>query len=369
MAAPTRIEWWGDEIVSVRAFDLDSQRSEGETESVTVLPVAAKTASVRGSDVSDTPTALPPYRPTPLDDRESLLDLLPPDTIVLIEPGANRAEIDLMWSEAEHYLDVARRLGEDAPERADIFVPPDRWESQLGGFARLRIEHQPYEFDFRMRPPEGVEREMKRLMAIISAGPTLILCDNEGQLERLEELLSDSRDGRLPRNLTLAIGALHAGFVMPGLSVLTDHEIFRRARRIRRPRRYKQAMSTAATGSLASGDYVVHLDYGIGIYRGTETLTTDAGTLEVVVVEYEGGDRLNVPLYKLDQLERYRTSSEAASQGPPKLHRLAALVGSANARKPSLPFGRWRLNCWSCMPGGLSRRGSDFRRTHAGRWS
>ncbi|MCH7683159.1 MAG: transcription-repair coupling factor [Gemmatimonadetes bacterium] len=322
MAAPTRIEWWGDEILSVRAFDLDSQRSEGETESVTVLPVAAKTTAVRDSDVSDTPTALPPDRPTALDDRESLLDLLPPDTIVFIEPGANRAEIDLMWSEAEHHLDVARRLGEDAPGRADIFVPPEGWESKLDGFARLMIQQQPYEFDFRMSPPEAVEREMKRLSAIISAGPTLILCDNEGQLERLDELLSDSRDGRLPRNLTLAIGALHAGFVMPGLAILTDHEIFRRARRIRRPRRYKQAMSTAATGSLASGDYVVHLDYGIGIYRGTETLTTGDGTLEVVVVEYEGGDRLNVPLYKLDQLERYRTSSEAAAQGPPKLHRL-----------------------------------------------
>jgi transcription-repair coupling factor (superfamily II helicase) len=189
---------------------------------------------------------------------------------------------------------------------------------------------------------------MKRLGSIIAAGPTFVLCDNEGQLERLEELLAGPHDDRLPANLTLAIGALHAGFLMPGLAVLTDHEIFRRARRIRRPRRYKQAMVTAAAGAMAPGDYVVHLDYGIGIYRGTETLTTDAGTVEVAVLEYEGGDRLNVPLYKLDQLERYRTAADAESAAPPKLHRLGGTR-------------------WSCTRGAWLRPALDSLQTRIGR--
>ena len=89
---------------------------------------------------------------------------------------------------------------------------------------------------------------------------------------------------------------------MPGLRVLTDHEIFRRARRLRRARRYRQAAPSGATGALVQGDYVVHLDHGIGIYRGISTVTVGVTTLEVAVVEYEGGDRLNVPLYRLDQL-------------------------------------------------------------------
>ncbi len=324
MAAPMRIEWWGDEIISIRAFDLDTQRSEGETQTVTVLPVAARAHGSRESGVGGrdaSPTAGPPDR-RPADTRQSLFDLLPPDTLVFIEQGVSRAEVERMWSEAEHHLEVARRLGEDVPERSALYVPPQSWEQRLGEFGRLQLERQPYDYDFHLSQPEPVERVMKRLASIIAAGPTLILCDNEGQLERLEELLSGSHDDRLPPNLTLAIGALHAGFVMPGLAVLTDHEIFRRARRIRRPRRYRQAMAASAAGAMAPGDYVVHLDYGIGIYRGTETLTTDAGTVEVVVLEYEGGDRLNVPLYKLDQLERYRASGDEASVAPPKLHRL-----------------------------------------------
>ena len=309
MAAPTRVEWWGDEIVSIREFDLDSQRSESERASVTVLPVAVQDAGE-------------PEEPGT--HRQSLLDLMPPDTVVVMEPGVSRSEVDRMWAEAEHHLEVARRLGEDAPGRGALFVPPDRWQTQLGQLAALHLEQQPYDIDFQLSQPEAADRNIKRLASMISAGPTLILCDNEGQLERLEELLSVSPEpgARLPSNLTLAIGALHAGFVMPGLAVLTDHEIFRRARRIRRPRRYKQAMVSAAAGALAPGDYVVHLEHGIGIYRGTETLVTDAGTMEVAVLEYEGGARLNVPLYKLDQLERYRTSGETRTDAPPKLNRL-----------------------------------------------
>jgi len=155
-------------------------------------------------------------------------------------------------------------------------------------------------------PPERVERDLRRLRSLLTADqPTLILCDNEGQLERLDELLSEG-SGRA--NATLAIGALEGGFVMRSLRVLTDHEIFRRARRIRRARRYRQAAPGAATGQLQAGDYVVHLDHGIGIYRGIDTIQVGEATLEVAIVEYEGGDRLNVPLYRLDQLERYRAA-------------------------------------------------------------
>ncbi len=311
MAAPTRIEWWDDEVVSIRAFDLDTQRSERGTESVTVLPVGGagggQGEGERGGG------------------RKSLLDLIPPDTMLLVEGGATRGEVERMWSEAEHHLEVARRRGEDAPGREALFLSPAAWAEAFERFARLLLERQPYDLDLRLSVPEKVERNMRSLAAIVSAGPTLILCDNEGQLERLEELLSDqgaSGTGRLPPNLTLAIGALHAGFVMPDLAVLTDHEIFRRARRIRRRRRYRQAMTAAPAGALSPGDYVVHLDHGIGIYRGVETISTGDGTIEVAVLTYEGDDRLNVPLYRIDQLERHSAVSTGEEESPPKLDRL-----------------------------------------------
>ena len=149
---------------------------------------------------------------------------------------------------------------------------------------------------------------------------------------------------------TLAIGALDGGSSMPALRVLTDHEIFRRARRLRRPRRYRQAAPSAATGALVEGDYVVHLEHGIGIYRGIDTITAGESTLEVAIVEYEGGDRLNVPLYRLDQLERYRSAGEDGDRPPPRLHRSAARPGSGSARTGQ-PSSRWPPSCWTSTRG------------------
>ncbi|HEY8256457.1 MAG TPA: transcription-repair coupling factor [Gemmatimonadales bacterium] len=309
MAVPARLEWWGDDISSLRGFDLTTQRSLQELDEVTVLPVS--TDAVKAEAAVEGPAS-----------RLTLLDLLPSDTLIIEEAsGPDLDEVRRAWSEAEHHLDVARRLGEEVPSRDAILVPPDAWSARLTGFPRLILRDERVDLQLGFFPPDKVDRDLNRLRALLaSPPPTLILCDNEGQLERLEELLEDGSRGQ--GRATLAIGALDGGFVMPLLRVMTDHEIFRRARRLRRARRYRQAAPSVATGTLTVGDYVVHLDHGIGIYRGIDTITAGESTLEVAIVEYEGGDRLNVPLYRLDQLERYRAAGEDGDRPPPRLHRL-----------------------------------------------
>ena len=301
MAAPARIEWWGDDLASLRAFDLDSQRSGEAIERITVLPVR-------------TEPAIGPL------ERQSLLDLLPSDAVIVLEhESALEQEVERAWGEATHHLDVARRLGEEAPARDALFVDPAAWRDRLASFPRLALNAPDAAVRLPLAPPEVVDRDIKRLRQIVAGEPpTVILCDNEGQLERLEELLGTER-------ATLVVGALDGGFILPDLRVLTDHEIFRRARRLRRPRRYREAAATAATRALRGGDFVVHLEHGIGIYRGIQTIAVgaDGGTLEVAVVEYEGGARLNVPLYRLDQLEPYRAAGDGDAP-PPRLHRLGA---------------------------------------------
>jgi transcription-repair coupling factor (superfamily II helicase) len=322
MAKPSRLEWWGDELESIRAFDLTSQRSGEGLDEITVLPISMQGAGpgAEGRVAEPTEMVAPGSRQAPAT-RQSLLELLPSDTLIIEDSiTANAGEVARSWREAAHHLEVARRLGEEVPLREDLFDDPDTWGGRLGGFARLVVRGSTPELNAGFFPPEPVERDIRRLRSLLSGEvPTLVLCDNEGQLERLDELLTEG-GGRL--NATLAIGALDGGFMMRSLRVLTDHEIFRRARRLRRSRRYRQAAPSAATGQLASGDYVVHLDHGIGVYRGIESIQVGEATLEVAVVEYEGGDRLNVPLYRLDQLERYRAAGEDGDQPPPRLHKL-----------------------------------------------
>ena len=315
MAAPTRVEWWGDEIISVRRFDLESQRSEGEIGEVTLLPVSSS------SSIPVHPLPSPSPTGDGEEQRQSLLDLLPPDTLLVVDRGVDAADIERLWQETAHHLEVARRRGEEVPGREAVLLEPSAWQSRWSGFGRLEMDKEPVDHSFRLLPPEPVDRDLKQLARLAARSATLVLCDNEGQLERLEELLSEGRG--LPPSLTLAIGALQGGFVMPGLTVLTDHEIFRRARRVRRARRYRSSLTSAGAGPLKVGDHVVHLEQGIGIYRGTQTITVGEGEMEVAVLEYEGGDRLNVPLYRIDQIEPYRAGGDdGGDRPPPRLDRL-----------------------------------------------
>jgi len=324
MPEPVRAEFWGDEIVDLRHFDLTTQRSTREVPLALVLPVDGHVTDDAGE-----------Y------DRLPLSSLFPPDTLVFVPPAtAIEPELRRTWDEAQHHVDLARRRGEDVPSRAELFEEPDEAIARLRGFGTVQALPEDVgsaEIGFPLRPPEHIERDIRRLRRIVRDGtPTLILCDNGGQVERLEELLDEGEFSKSPAMLT--IGVLDGGFVIPAvgaagdsdsrapapdaLRVLTDHEVFRRERRIRRARRYASGVA-ADTVTLKPGDFVVHLEQGVGIYRGIESIFVRESTIEVAVVEYEGGDRLNVPLYRIDQLERYRSASDVSEDAPPpRLHRL-----------------------------------------------
>ena len=315
MAEPVRLEFWGDEIEELRHFDLVTQRSTRDASVALVLPV----------DIPAGDDGEAAY------ERVTLTDLLPPDTL-LVQPLGTTVEPELRrtWDEAHHHVELARRRGEDAPPRDRLFEQPDATRARLKAFGTIRIADAASEgvdVGFPVRAPESVGRDMAALRRLISAGvPTLILCDNSGQLERLEELL-DERGRRTAA--TLALGVIGAGFMLPpsdgrdGLRVLTDHEIFRRERRIRRSRKYGGGAVLDVQSALKNGDYVVHLEHGIGIYRGMSTIFVGESTVEVAVIEYEGGDRLNVPLYRIDQVEKYRAAGDVSADAPPpRLHKL-----------------------------------------------
>jgi transcription-repair coupling factor (superfamily II helicase) len=317
MANPVRMELWGDEITSLRHFDVLTQRSTRDADVAVVLPVEG-----RGADDEESTT------------RGAITDLLPPDTLVLIPAHAHlEAEMRRTWDEAQHHIDLARRRGEDAPPREELFQLPGDALDHVGRLGTISIvapspEPVDADIDFGVAVPEAIDRDIKRLRRIVSDGiPTIILCDNTGQAERLEELLSEGWDGATPAALT--VGVLDGGFVIypaghrAGLRVLTDHEIFRRERRIRRHRRYSSATPLETITALRPGDYVVHLEHGIGIYRGIERVFVRESTIESAVIEYEGGDRLNVPLYRIDQIERYRSAGDVGEGSPPpRLHKL-----------------------------------------------
>jgi transcription-repair coupling factor (superfamily II helicase) len=129
-----------------------------------------------------------------------------------------------------------------------------------------------------------------------------LLCDNEGQAERLRELLDTDAAA-----VTVAVGALHEGFVLreARLVVFTDHELFNRYRRKRRYPRYRGAGPLEDFQALREGDVVVHVTHGIGRFVRLESIEVEGRRHDCVVVAYSGNDKLFVPTDQLDLLEKY----------------------------------------------------------------
>jgi transcription-repair coupling factor (superfamily II helicase) len=310
---PLRIELWGDEIASIRHFDVLDQRTTGELKQADILPVDLQRVGAAGERAAAT--------------RRSLLDVLSRDGVVFaLNPGALPAEFRRTWEEVLHLHDAEVRRGGRPEEPGALFLAPAAAAERVADFGRIELVDAG-DIVFNAREAEPIDRDMDRLAALLRAGAargevTYLLCDNTGQLERLEELLGAGVN--LPPRATIALGAIAEGFVLEGalppLRVLTDHEIFQRARRIRRTRRFRGALALESLSQLRPGDYVVHLDHGVGRFIGMQRVTVANEELEALAIEYANGETLRVPVYRLDLIERWVPDREDAA--PPKLHRI-----------------------------------------------
>lgn len=310
--APLRIELWGDEVESVRRFDALTQRSTEPLESVDVLPVALRSSGTAG-DV----------------ERRALVETLPPTALALVlDPeGGVRARARL-WDEVR---DVRKRVGAGAEPAESLVLPPSEAEQRLAAFRRLEFtapgQEAPAAIRLPVEPPPSIDRDMKRLVAEIGTARArgerfIVFCDNDGQVERLEEIVTERGGAALAREVALAIGSLSGGFRVgvPGtLLVLTDHEVFRR--RYRRHRvRLRGAATIESIAAIEPGDYVVHMEHGIGRYMGLERVEVRGETIETMEIRYADGEILRLPHYRLDLIERW--SAAGSDARPPTVHKL-----------------------------------------------
>ncbi|HUE77855.1 MAG TPA: transcription-repair coupling factor [Longimicrobiales bacterium] len=306
-ADPVRIEFWGDEISSIRRFDVLDQRSTGELDRVDVLPVDLRLAGDGSAS------------------RRSLLDALPGEAVVVQLHGGADDTFDDAWRKLLELHQAEQRRGHETEEPEALMLTPTAVRERLEAFGRIVVGSEGA-LRFDAREPEVIDRDTDRLQALLRAGAargerTYILCDNTGQLERLEELLGGA--DRVPSGTALALGSVAGGFVLEGaepVRVLTDHEIFRRARRVRRGRRFRGGGAIESLSQLQPGDFLVHMDHGIGQFRGLERVTVGAAEIESLAIEYAGGEILRLPIYRLDLVERWVADREGSE--PPALHKI-----------------------------------------------
>ncbi|MBM3286295.1 MAG: transcription-repair coupling factor [Candidatus Eisenbacteria bacterium] len=360
---PVRCEFDGDEIVSLREFDVFTQRSLGTQQEVVILPTAALQPSaaereeagrvleerggveealvdlVRGEGMFDGSEWLAGFYPIPLVQPGAYLPS--PAWIVLEEPARLR-------SISEAIIEAAANAYETAVEGGRVVSPPDRLFAVLADLAGatrcdagesrdrsieapddstpVRIEFSQSASDageedahrMHTRPAERFGRNLELTRSYIlrlrETCPRIhILCDTEPHRERLSELLH-------PVPAEFHVGNLAGGFEIPdiGLAVLTDHEIFARTRRRSAGRRFSRGISVKELLAMSQGDFVVHIDHGIGVYRGLSRLLVDGQETDCMTLEYAGGDKLYIPVEQLSVVQRY--SAEEGHR--PQLSRL-----------------------------------------------
>jgi transcription-repair coupling factor (superfamily II helicase) len=132
-----------------------------------------------------------------------------------------------------------------------------------------------------------------------------VFCDNEGQAQRLGEILDEVAD-----RIDFPVGELRAGFILPsagraGVVVLTDHEIFHRYRKRQRRRKYRIAQGTSAYEDLQPGDFVVHVNYGIARYLGIKTIVVEDSEMDCLELLFADGDKIFVTVDQINLVEKY----------------------------------------------------------------
>ena len=281
---PVRIEFFGDEVESIRPFDAESQRSLDRWNSVTL------TASL-GLDDADPASFGHPA------------DFFPNGTwVALLEPNDLRTEGRQYFSRVEdprgmYGVDVSFEKLIRFPTIAVSTLAADSLETTC----HLRIES--------VERFSGDLAKVKAELDSAAAGDrVLIACHNAAEVERLGEVFSDTELAQSKR-LHLTVGRIRAGFHMIDARTLVigDHELFARAevRRTVTRRRY-ESRAIDSFLDLNEGDLVVHVNHGIARYRGLQLLTkSDEHDEETLLLEFAEGTKLYVPIAKIDLVQKY----------------------------------------------------------------
>jgi len=364
-AVPYRLDLLGDEIETLRTFDVDSQRSIYPVSEVRMLPAREFPLDEEGrarfresfrerfegdpsrsriyKDVSNSvaPAGVEAYLPLFFESTATLFDYLPANTACVLHGDVPEAA-EGFWRDLKSRHDLLKG-DRDRPllEPRQLYLPVEEMFVSLKAFPKLDaeapLEAQPLpSVDVDRRSVEPL-RLLKRFVEPFE-GRTLIVAESPGRRETLSQLFSEHdfhpvlvddwqrfRDSAHPVSMTY--GPLAAGFLLPQekLAVITEAELYpgqvRQARRRDAGRARVSAEGMVRDlAEVKPGDPVVHSQHGIARYLGLVTLDLGEGEMEFLHLEYEGGDKLYVPVSQLHVISRYT----GASPEDTPLHRLGS---------------------------------------------
>lgn len=368
-SVPYRLDFFDDEVDSIRPFDPESQRSTGDVKQLRIGPAseyplvndAAVLQNIRdavrqqietlkqaGADEGAEALAqrsathldhieggrwvpgLDQYKPFFFPTLETLIDYVDAEGIIVVdEPTRTREQLQLLNTEfAETQTSLLER-GRTLPQQSRIFAD---WEDIISRLQQRRVLflaglRQPVpglegaqEATVRSRAPETFHGKLDRFVGAVrrrrrEGWRTVIVASTESRADRIQEVLVDEEIGAVrlredvdelrPGSVFVTTAELHVGCELPDdkLLILTELEVFGRQKHRQRSRR--RSGTPARLDDLRVGDLVVHVNHGVGRYKGVETLIIGGAHKDYLLVEYAGDDKLYVPTDQVDLLQKY----------------------------------------------------------------
>ncbi len=365
---PTRIEFFGDEVESIREFDVLSQVSTNELNSVNILPVrelclnesekkqgleainsfAEKNASdrlalkellekIQHLGVFSGMEYLAPFFSFA---RESLFDYLGRDSLIVL------ADEDRLQDKSEQFQNLIETEYATVMENGDIVAAPeelylvmDEFKKNVSEFngcialntLKTSAEESDRTLGLEMKhiPPlvgkfeafsEQVLKWQKEENKVVVVAPT------KGQVRRIHELLHE-----WGLEIDVDLGRISEGFQLKSHKqiFIAEHEIFGRTHKHRHRRKPRSQAFQRGLKDLKDGDFLVHIDYGIGLYQGTRELQTGVGGGEFLEIMYADDEKLYLPMEALGLIQKYVGSAET----PPPLSKMGGASWKRQKKK------------------------------------
>ena len=318
---PYRIEFFGDEVESIRKFDPVNQLSINKMTKAVIVP------NIGNSTLHESV--------------EPFFNFLPSDTVIwATDVERTRKGLAAAFERAENAFERTSGQIQFTPPD-ELFISPDRLDDLLAPFRVVEFDggttfpqRTVCAYDIQPQPSFNKNFDLigANLRSNAKQGYTnVIVAGQATQLERLYDIFADREEDvpyhALPMELT-------AGFVDKDLRLLvyTDHQLFERYHRFRLKESFKknkQALTLKELLALEPGDFVVHVDHGIGEFSGLQKIDVNGKEQEAIRLTYKGGDVLYVSIHSLHRIAKY-TSKEGTA---PKISKLGSGAWQATKSK------------------------------------
>ncbi len=327
---PYRIELFGNEVDSIRIFDPESQLSERKLLSVNIIP-NVETRFDTGEKV-----------PLP--------EFMPENTVVWVRDWNFIREKILLEEEhvdlfLQHHMIKSDDQADDSEsdqKKLDVrktdFVLADELENlicrnhiiELSGKSAFNLSKPAEAISFKTKPQQAFNRQFELLIKNLQDFEKekyniFLFAENPKQLERLHSIF---RDLKAEIQVTPVPVAIHEGFTDDDNKVVcyTDHQIFQRYHKYRVKQAFSKnkALTLKTLRELQPGDYITHIDHGVGIYSGLQKMDVNGRTQEAVRIRYKDGDLLYVNISSLHKISKYSGKEGSI----PKMNKLGSDVWS-----------------------------------------